>query len=193
MAQKELALQGIGQPTPSRVEAALNGGSITVTTSGSTTGTGPAATTTTVQLPGVLSLRAGGMGWGKIAHTLGFKLGPVISQLNRTMLATRASGGSEHRTSTAAASGAEEHEGEQRDQHGQHPAPSGHALGQGIVSASGATLSAGATLATTGHSPHDSGEASGGMAPAAGTGIVTAMGSSAQSGASHAEHGGGKH
>lgn len=58
LARTELAAQGINNPTPAQIETALMGG--TVLTAG-----GSAA------LPGILTLRAQGMGWGQISHRLG--------------------------------------------------------------------------------------------------------------------------
>jgi hypothetical protein len=66
LAQAELTKAGITNPTPAQIEAALNGGTIT-TSKGTTT------------MSGVLAMRADGMGWGKIAKTLGYKLGDVVS------------------------------------------------------------------------------------------------------------------
>ena len=65
LAKASLAKLGIHNPTPDQIKAALNGGSVT-TKSGQR-----------VMLPGVLKLRASGMGWGEIAHQLGFKLGDL--------------------------------------------------------------------------------------------------------------------
>src|SRR5687767_12075451 len=65
LAQASLAEHGIHKPTPEQIKAALNGGTIT-TKSGQT-----------VKLDGVLKLRASGMGWGQIAHKMGFKLGEL--------------------------------------------------------------------------------------------------------------------
>src|SRR5688572_15572094 len=65
LAKASLAEQGIHKPTPDQIKAALNGGTIT-TKSGHT-----------VKLDGVLKLRASGMGWGQIAHKMGFKLGEL--------------------------------------------------------------------------------------------------------------------
>lgn len=65
LAQASLADHGIHKPTPEQIKAALNGGTIT-TKSGQQ-----------VKLDGVLKLRASGMGWGEIAHKLGFKLGEL--------------------------------------------------------------------------------------------------------------------
>jgi hypothetical protein len=68
LAKASLAENGIVKPTPEQIRAALNGGTIT-TRSGQS-----------VSLPGVLELRASGMGWGKIAQEHGFKLGEVMRQ-----------------------------------------------------------------------------------------------------------------
>src|SRR5687768_4423332 len=65
LAQASLAERGIHNPTPEQIKAALNGGTIT-TKSGQR-----------ITMPGVLKLRASGMGWGQIAHKLGFKLGDL--------------------------------------------------------------------------------------------------------------------
>jgi hypothetical protein len=72
LAQQELAAQGTANPTSAEIQAALNGGSIVV-------GTG--ANARTVQINGVLALRASGEGWGQIAHQLDVKLGRVVSDL----------------------------------------------------------------------------------------------------------------
>ena len=66
LAEASLRQQGITDPTPAQIEAALNGGSVT-TPSGKT-----------VQLSGVLQMRSDGKGWGQVAQTLGFKLGDVM-------------------------------------------------------------------------------------------------------------------
>src|SRR5262249_10870175 len=79
LAQFQLTQAGITQPTPAQLQAALMGGDVSVTT-----GTGDAAVTTTTTLKGVLTLRADGMGWGKIAQTVGTKLGPVNSSIRAT-------------------------------------------------------------------------------------------------------------
>lgn len=67
LAQDELTKAGITDPTAAEIEAALNGGSITSTSGGTQT------------FQGVLALRANGEGWGKVAQTLGVKLGDVVS------------------------------------------------------------------------------------------------------------------
>jgi hypothetical protein len=67
LAKTTLAKQGITNPSPTQLAAALNGGSITLTNG------------TVVKLAGVLAQRSAGMGWGKIAKALGVKLGAVVS------------------------------------------------------------------------------------------------------------------
>jgi hypothetical protein len=66
LAEANLKEQGIAQPTAEQLKAALNGGTIT-SSSGKT-----------VQMSGVLQMRASGKGWGEIAHVLGFKLGDIV-------------------------------------------------------------------------------------------------------------------
>lgn len=124
LAQTELASQGITQPTPQQIEAALMGGSVT-------SGTG--ATAQTAQMPGVLQMRADGMGWGKIANTLGFKLGTVMSGLKHsgTAAGIATASGSAAATGTASARG--------------------NAYGRGIVTATGSTAG-GANVSGPGNS-----------------------------------------
>jgi hypothetical protein len=71
LAKESLAEQGIHRPTPEQIEAALNGGTITL-------GSGKE-----VSLQGVLDMRAIGMGWGRIAQEHGFKLGEVMRHHGR--------------------------------------------------------------------------------------------------------------
>ena len=71
LAKAQLAQYGITDPTPAQMNAALNGGTITV----AGTGTG----TKTVVLKGVLTQRAAGQGWGQIANGMGVKLGTAVS------------------------------------------------------------------------------------------------------------------
>ena len=66
LAREQLAQLGIRQPTPAQIKAVLAGGAVT----GRST-----ARTTPVLLPGVLSMRAHGMEWNKIADSMGVKLG----------------------------------------------------------------------------------------------------------------------
>ncbi|MES2977041.1 MAG: hypothetical protein V4731_01335 [Pseudomonadota bacterium] len=66
LAQTSLAQQGITNPTPDQLAAALNGGLVTTPTK-------------TVTFAGVLTQRASGLGWGQIAKSMGVKLGNVVS------------------------------------------------------------------------------------------------------------------
>lgn len=81
LAKQQLAALGITEPTAQQLQAALNGGTVTTSTGQTTT------------LTGVLQMRAQGMGWGQIANSLGFKLGPVISGIKsaNAQVASRAS------------------------------------------------------------------------------------------------------
>ena len=80
LAKQQLGAMGITEPTPQQLQATLTGGSIT-TTGMTATGT---PTTTTTPLKGILTMRSQDMGWGQIAHELGYKLGPVISSMKHT-------------------------------------------------------------------------------------------------------------
>jgi hypothetical protein len=66
LAKASLAQQGITNPTPVQLSAALNGGLVTSSTS-------------STSLVGVLAQRESGSGWGQIAQSLGVKLGSVMS------------------------------------------------------------------------------------------------------------------
>src|SRR5262249_8091934 len=66
LAKATLAQQGITRPTPQQIEAALNGGTVTNSSGKQVTFTG------------ILTQRASGMGWGKIAQANGFKLGELM-------------------------------------------------------------------------------------------------------------------
>lgn len=81
LAQAQLAAQGITEPSPEQLQAALMGGTVT-------TGADAAAQTTTYE--GILQLRSQGMGWGKISHAIGVK--PGRETLNATAGAGTGSG-----------------------------------------------------------------------------------------------------
>jgi uncharacterized membrane protein YgcG len=66
LAKADLAKQGITNPTPAQLAAALNGGVMTTST-------------TTVTMKGILAQRESGMGWGQIANAMGVKLGSLVS------------------------------------------------------------------------------------------------------------------
>lgn len=71
LAREQLAQLGIARPTPSQIKAVLAGGGVAIRVSG--------RATTPFLFPGVLQLRAGGMGWAKIADSMGVKLGLAMS------------------------------------------------------------------------------------------------------------------
>jgi hypothetical protein len=71
LAKATLASHGIRNPTSEEIKAALVGGTIT------------AKSGERVTLPGVLTLRAQGLGWGQIAQKHGFKLGEVMGNDRR--------------------------------------------------------------------------------------------------------------
>ena len=70
LAKTALAKQGITNPSPAQLAAALNGGNITL------------ANGTVVTMTGVLTQRNAGMGWGNIAKAMNVKLGTVVSATN---------------------------------------------------------------------------------------------------------------
>lgn len=71
LARGQLAQLGIDRPTPAQVKAVLVGGGVATRVSGQAT--------TPFLLPGVLQLRAGGIGWAKIAHMMGITLEPALN------------------------------------------------------------------------------------------------------------------
>lgn len=125
LAKQQLAGVGITEPTATQLQAALVGGTVTTPT-GQTT------------LTGVLELRAQGMGWGQIAHSYGYKLGPVISGMkasNARITAQTATGATTTTATTSAAgnrSGIVTGAGTTNSGNGQ-----GHAYGRGIVTGAG--------------------------------------------------------
>ena len=71
LAREQLAQLGFDRPTPAQIRVALAGGGFASHVSG--------RVTPPFLLPGVLQMRAGGMGWTKIADTMGVRLGPAMS------------------------------------------------------------------------------------------------------------------
>lgn len=168
LAKQQLSALGISQPTPSQLQAALTGGTIS-----QTTGAGTTATTTTTNLDGILTLRSQNMGWGQIAQKLGYKLGPVMSGMksaNQHLASQSTStGGTTGTTTTQSTSSGIVSAGGQLHGKGNHGISSGKGSGSsGIVTASGRSGNA------VGH----------------GAGIVTGGGRSA--GAAGGGHGGGQ-
>ena len=176
LAQDSLARLGITNPTADQLQAALNGGSVTVKN--------PDGTTTTTTLKGVLQMRADGMGWGQIAHASGTKLGPVVSGLKTTQakIAALPKKTSTSTTTTTATStaGVGTSKGVAASSKGivtaagvstspsqsRGAASSAGAPGRGMVTAAGGGASLGATTAAS-HGP--------------GSGVVTATGGAATS------------
>lgn len=140
LAEAQLASQGITNPTATELQGALIG----------TTTTGPGGTTTT---DGVLQMRASGMGWGKIADTMGYKLGPVISG-HQTFVPTTT--GRSSVTTGAGISG-----------HGVATAGAKSAGGKGIVTGTGSAPTQGQYKGVTTGLGHASSSA-GGVTTAAG-------------------------
>ena len=66
LAREQLAQLGITQPTPGQIKAVLAGGGIASRTNG--------RAASPYLHPGLLQMRAGGMGWAKIAGTMGIAL-----------------------------------------------------------------------------------------------------------------------
>ncbi len=178
LAQQQLAANGIDNPTPQQIEAALNGGTITV---------GEGADAKTVELQGVLQMRADGMGWGQIAQAQGTKLGSVISGMKsanssiakhpKVVTMTPASGTSAGTGITNAADGASTATTPSAKQ-------TGNEKGKGVVNAAGSG-SAGSANSSRGIQNAMGGNAGSGHGNAYGKtknhGIVTATGASAGS------------
>lgn len=70
LAQVQLAQLGIDRPTPAQIKAVLAGGGVATRVSGQATAP--------FLLPGVLQLRAGGIGWARIASMMGVTLEPAM-------------------------------------------------------------------------------------------------------------------
>lgn len=121
LARTQLASQGITNPTPEQLQGALIG------TSG-TTGTAT---------QGILQMRASGMGWGKIANSLGVKLGTVMS--GRQTFPT---------TSTSTSAGTTTASGTSTVQSGRSVA--GQRSGSGVVTAAGTAGAGGAAHGKSG-------------------------------------------
>jgi hypothetical protein len=138
LAKQQLSTLGITQPTPEQLQAALTGGTIT-----QTTGSGLTATTTSTTLPGVLTLRSQGMGWGQIAQQLGTKLGPVMAGMksaNKSFAGstTASAKGANGTTKPGSASDSGIVSGSGKSQgNATQGASSGKGAGEGIVSAAG--------------------------------------------------------
>lgn len=149
LAREQLAQQGITQPTPAQLQAALQGG--TVTSGGETT-----------KFPGVLQMRADGMGWGQIANSMGVKLGHVMSGRTASAPGAESTAGGASGVVSAAGKPAESQVGQR---HGTGPAHRAQPAGRGIVTAAGGPAGSAAGGARHGNGPgggHAAGVVSGG-------------------------------
>lgn len=177
LAKQQLAQMGITQPTPEQLNAALVGGTFPT----GTTATG--VVTTSEPLPGILAMRSEHMGWGQIAHKLGFKLGPVVSSLkhtNQTMTTppTASTSGGTTATGTQVKGGSQNGivSGSGKS-HGNSVVSSKTGSGQGIVSASGKSVGGGNAYGQGKGIVTDGGQAAGGN-----SGITTGGGHGNSSG-----------
>jgi hypothetical protein len=132
LAKQQLAGLGIIEPSAQQLQAALMGGTVT----------GANGQTTT--LAGVLQLRAQGMGWGQIAQSYGFKLGPVISGMKsaNAQIASQSPTGSVAGTATSGAATSSNAKSGIVTGAGTAPGAGdrsgqGHAYGRGIVTGAG--------------------------------------------------------
>jgi hypothetical protein len=122
LAKYQLAQAGITNPTAAELQAALNGGTLSINGKD-------------VPIQGVLELRAQGMGWGQIAQQYGTKLGPVISGMKsaNTQVASQPAAARTSTTATSKGSGVTTAAGGSVGQgRGQ-----GNAQGRGITTAGG--------------------------------------------------------
>lgn len=178
LAKAQLAQYGITDPTPQELQAALTGGSITV----SRVAADGTATTQTVTLDGILTQRAAGMGWGEIAKANGFKLGPVISGMKSANRALAATGAAARPVTTAAGGARLVEKGAAIDKG--TAAARGHAYGHGVTTAlSGGGVVYGKSVRTEPRLAAAGGNANGlskaqGLASAAGAhgGVTSAAG-----------------
>jgi hypothetical protein len=135
-ASRELAAQGIKDPTPAEIQAALTGGTVNGVN-------GP------VTLQGVLTLRSSGMGWGQVAHAIGVHPGlgaPAQARFAATPIASPAphapspSGITTAAGTTTAVSASQGHG---RAQVAGASQVSGITTGSGTATAAGVTTAAG--------------------------------------------------
>ncbi len=188
LAKQQLSAAGITEPTPQELQAALTGGTIT-------SGTGPEATTTSME--GILTLRSQKMGWGQISQKLGYKLGPVISGMksaNKNLATTSTSAPAEAgttqagaRSKTDAGTGIVSGSGKAHGNRG-HAAANGKGskvTGAGIVSATGGSSGkhSGAIVTGAGRGINS------GQAHGYGRGIVSGSGHAINASGSVASHG----
>jgi hypothetical protein len=183
LSSQQLANAGVAQPTAEQIKTSMMGGTITNDAGQS------------IELQGVLQMRADGMGWGKIANELGVKPGQGYRPAHTASGVTPASGASSNVTTAKGKSG-----GVHSASSDKQPKSSG-VSGQrsGIVTASGASASRGSGHISDKGAEHGSGHVttSGGNhagvinASGHGHGVVNAGGGSVSSGHGNGNGGGG--
>jgi hypothetical protein len=129
LAKTELSKLGITKPTPAQLQVAQYGGSVT-TPSGRK-----------VQLVGIQTQRQSGMGLGQIAHSMGVKLGAVISA------AKSAGKHHAHEHESQSRTGGEEHSHSTQHAQSTHDTRSTHSTG-------GTHTTGGMQRTSTTHSMH---------------------------------------
>lgn len=92
LAKSDLEKQGITNPTPAQLAAALNGGTV-ATANGEVT------------MAGILAQRQDGLGWGQIANGMGVKLGALVSASKTDKVAVQSVKSSTAGSTKALASG----------------------------------------------------------------------------------------
>lgn len=167
LAQARLASQGITNPTPQQLQAALVGS--------------PRSST-----PGILEMRSSGMGWGKIANSEGVKLGAVMSG-KQAVAPTTSTTGKSGMTTAAGTSSSPRNAPSHKEvgDASRHEVGGGAGKPSGVTTASGS--SSGGKIATgLGHSSSQggsgvvnaSGHKAGGVGAGKPSGVTTASGSS---------------
>ncbi len=181
LAKQNLGSLGITNPTPEQLQAALVGGTVTLSN-------GQTATMT-----GVLELRAQGMGWGQIAQQYGYKLGPVISGMRASNAAVSAQSVHKPTTTTTTASGSTSPASSESGivtGSGTTSSPHGNAYGRGVVSGAGTVEAGQGNAYGRGIVTGAGAVGGGGQGYAYGRGIVSGTGSMAgQGGAMGGGHG----
>lgn len=177
LAEHQLSSLGITQPTPDQIRAAMVGGTVV----------GPDGKAT--NLEGVLTMRAQGMGWGRIAQAQGVKLGQVMSALKSAHARAPGTGGTLP-TEHATFKGRHDFQGTDHDA---RSATTAGGTSRGVTTAAGSAtqnrkIEADNRAAASGSSTNASGAPSGrGIVTAAGTGAAgVRVGESGDRSGSHA-------
>jgi hypothetical protein len=183
LTEYQLGQLGISDPTLLELEAALLGGSVTLSSG------------EVIEMQGVLSLRSEGMGWGEIAQQYDTKLGHVISAIKTGRPIPVAT-----TDTTTAASGTTAPQYAGKSSHVKNVSngnAGGHSYkyGQGITTATGSSIGAGYAHGKTsqGNGGAKGYQNHGGHGHAYGSGIVSASGASASHGAGSSNAGGKGH